>query len=95
VLAGVNVLKGLTVNGLADFGNLKFPGVDRNLHRDWSVGVNYDFRPNLVGKIEQHRADTQHQHQRRSARRIPQSAARRQDQLHYRQPRGELLGAFP
>jgi len=58
LLAGVNVLKGLTVNALADFGNLKFPGVDRDLHRDWAIGLNYAFRPNLVGKIEQHWAET-------------------------------------
>jgi hypothetical protein len=58
ILAAVNVLKGLSVNALGDFGNLQFPGLDRDLHRDWAVGVSYAFRPNLVAKAEYHWATT-------------------------------------
>ena len=58
VLAAVNVRKGLSVNALGDFGNLEFPGLDRDLHRDWAVGVSYAFRPNLVAKVERHWANT-------------------------------------
>ena len=37
VLAAVNLHKGLSLNAIGDFGNLRFPGLDRDLHRDWAV----------------------------------------------------------
>lgn len=61
-LVGIKLVGKLSVNAMVEVANLDLPttvvpGLDFNdikLHKDYAVGLNYKFRPDVVVKLEQH-----------------------------------------
>lgn len=56
VLGGLKLFRKYRIYGMAEIANLDLPGFKDNikLQKDYAVGVNYAFRPNVVVKVEQH-----------------------------------------
>ncbi|MBI3805817.1 MAG: hypothetical protein HY282_18850 [Nitrospirae bacterium] len=56
LLAGIKLFNKLRLNGMVEIADLDLPGFKDNisLSKDYAVGVNYAFRPNVVVKVEQH-----------------------------------------
>lgn len=61
-LVGIKLIGNLTLNTMLEVANLDLPttvvpGLDFNdikLHKDYTIGLNYKFRPDVVVKVEQH-----------------------------------------
>jgi len=56
LLGGIKLFQKIRINGMVEIANLDLPGFKDNikLQKDYAVGVNYAFRPNVIVKVEQH-----------------------------------------